>query len=593
MIAHTKAVRPIISIKKVNFTYLGEKNPALKNINLEIFPGEFVLILGPSSSGKSSLVNLLNGTIPSIFEGDLEGDIIVDGLNTRDTSVFKMATIVGQVFQDPEAQIVNVFVKDEVYFGPENINLPVEEIRANADEAISLVGIKDLIERDIFMLSGGQKQKVALAAVLSMKPKILVLDQPTANLDPHSTAEVFRLIGRLNKELGITVLVIEHNVDELVDLVDKVVVMDKGEVVSSGTPRDIFGGGFSNYSEALGLWMPQLAEMALRIKESITFDQIPLTVAEALPAVKKALAAIPPEQVMMDLVEKAPLNHSDPQIEIKNLTFSYKVNNFQALSNLNLTIRKGDFISIIGKNGSGKSTLAKILTKINDAPRNSVFIYGRDITQMSLFDTTKTIGYVFQNPDHQFVTDTVYDEVAYSLRVRGVDEDTVKTKVMEVLTRFGLEDFVDVSPFALSMGYRRLLSVTTMLVVDQDVIILDEPTIGQDQVSCNLLMGFLKKLNEEGKTIILITHDMRLISEWVGRVVIMADSQILFEGPIYSTFQSDELMDRAAITKPPLVELVTQLRHTYPHISEKILTPDQFCRLFQILRVSTKNSDGI
>ncbi len=568
---------PIINIKDVSFTYLGEEQPAIKNINLQVNRGEFVLVVGPSGSGKTSLVNLLNGTIPSIFEGNLIGDVKVSGNLTRDTSIVQLATIVGQVFQDPESQIVNVLVKDEVYFGPENLNMPAEIIIENSNEAMKLVDINHLVQRDIFMLSGGQKQKVALASVLSMKPDILVLDQPTANLDPHSTKEVFKLVGELNKEHGMTVIVIEHNIDELIDLVTQVVVMDKGEIIASGDPRQVFGFGFLNSSKSLGLWMPEATDLAHKIADRVIYDEVPLTVEEMYDNIAKYLQKNEYENVAPQIDDRFSKIFNTPQIEIKDLSFMYKVNKFEALRNINITINKGEFISIIGKNGSGKSTLAKILTKINDAPPNSVFLYGKDISSMSLFEATKHIGYVFQNPDHQFVADTVFDEVAYSLRVRGVDERIVEQKVTEVLTKFGLEKFVNQSPFSLSMGYRRLLSVTTMLVVDQDVIILDEPTIGQDQVSCDLLMGYLKQLNDEGKTIILITHDMRLISEWVGRVIIMADSKLMFDGPIYETFKDQDLLLQAALVKPPIVDLVSKLRNNEIAIPESIMTVSNFC----------------
>lgn len=580
---NNKTINPIISIKNVTFTYLGEEEPAIKNINLEVDSGEFVLILGPSGSGKSSLVNLLNGTIPSIFEGDLEGEVVVDGKDTKNNPVMEMSKIVGQVFQNPEAQIVNVLVKDEIFFGPENLNLPREEIITNASDAISLVGIEDLLDRDIFQLSGGQMQKVGLASVLSMKPKILVLDQPTANIDPQSTREIFRLLGKLNKELGVTVLIIEHNVDELADLITKVVVMCNGEIVASDVPKNVFGKNFKTKSKELGLWTPQFAEISNELQDQIKFSTLPLTIEEAIHPIKDAMSNLPIShfELFSDELESEDVKDDAPIIEIKNLSFIYEVNNVKALSNINLSIHKGDFISIIGKNGSGKSTLAKILTKINKPPENTVFINGKDITKLNLFDVTKIVGYVFQNPDHQFVEETVFDEVAYSLRVRGMAEKEVVERVDNALKIFGLEKYTELSPFELSMGYRRLLSVATMLVVGQDVIILDEPTIGQDQVSCNLLMSYLDQLNKEGKTIIVITHDMRLISDWVGRAVIMSDSKILFNGSIYKVFQQKELLEKAAILVPPLVELTKALRIDFPKLSNRILTTEQFCSLFK------------
>ncbi|MCZ7574461.1 MAG: energy-coupling factor ABC transporter ATP-binding protein [Ardenticatenaceae bacterium] len=600
MAHHLLARTPIISIENVTFTYLGERAPALQDINLEVMAGEFVLILGPSGSGKSSLVNLLNGTIPSIFEGGLTGDVIVDGRNTRDHPTSELATILGQVLQDPEAQIVNLFVRDEIYFGPENLNMPAEVIRRNAEEVMSFVNITHLQDREVFHLSGGQKQKVALASVLAVKPKILVLDQPTANLDPHSTREVFRLLGRLNTELGITVLVVEHNVDDLIDLVSTVVVMNEGRIAIAGSPREVFGPEFSGSSTQLGLWMPQIAELGLHLNGVVDgLSRVPLTVDEAFGPLVAALARVPEERQALSDPDHPFLRHesvaseqpSRPLIEINNLSFTYPGGEARALSNVNLRIDQGDFVAVIGKNGSGKSTLAKILTKINEPPPGTVSIRGRDITKMSLFDVTNSIGYVFQNPDHQFVTDTVFDEVAYSLRVRGVPEQEVTVRVIQVLEHFGLQTYTGLSPFALSMGHRRLLSVATMLVVDQDAIILDEPTIGQDQVSSDLLMGFLTELNGQGKTVIVITHDMRLISKWVGRAVIMSDSRVLFDGPIYDVFQREDLLREAALVEPPLVTLIKRLKPTYPSLSTKVLTTDVFSRIFTDVEGSLLGAD--
>lgn len=574
----------IIEIKDVTFTYLGEKGPALKNANLTIKRGDFVLVLGPSSAGKSTLLNLLNGSVPHIFEGTLEGEVIVDGKNTIEHQVSQLATSVGLVFQDPESQLVNIFVKDEVYFGPENLLKPIEEIKANAMEAMRLVGLDNLMDRDVFQLSGGQKQKVAIAAVLSMRPKVIALDQPTANLDPKTKVEVFQILAKLNRELGITVVVVEHDVDDLAGLINKVVVMKDGSILASGTPREVFSKNFKEFSEELGLWVPQVSELAQATGKMIPFLALPLTVEEALEPVRTAVSSAEREGTLLkgspDGARKDTAPRGLPLIEVKDLSFTYAVNGVKALDRVNLTVYPGDFLAIVGKNGSGKSTLAKTLMKINQIERGKVFIKGKDINDLTLYELTKTIGYVFQNPDHQFVADTVYDEVAYSLRVRNIPEDEVKERVMEVLDLFNLAGHLEVSPFALSMGQRRLLSVATMLVVDQDAIILDEPTIGQDQASSNHLMGYLKRLNEQGKAIIIITHDMRLTSQWVERVFVMSESHVLFDGHISEVFNDPQLLEKASLLPPPLVVLMQRLRETHRDLPASILTVEQFTSLF-------------
>lgn len=578
--------QPIVSMRDVQFTYLGEKQPAVEGIDLDIESGDFVLILGPSGSGKSTLVNLINGTVPKIFEGKLEGDVIVDGLNTREHKVSELATVVGHVLQDPESQIVNVLVKDEVYFGLENLRFPPDEIRERGDEAVSLLGIDDLMESDVFQLSGGQKQKVALASVLAMRPKILVLDQPTANLDPQSTRDLFALLGQLNEELGITIVIVEHRVDQIAEYVNKVVAMDEGRIVASGSPRDVWSQSLRR--SELGLWTPQVIELALELDGEFELATLPLTMDDACQVFSDHL---PTESHGGGIDFEPRRSNGDKNevlVDIRDLTFMYEVNNVRALSNVDVEIHQGDFLALIGKNGAGKSTLSKILVKVLDAPRGTVFIEGRDIRDMRLYDVTSVIGYIFQNPDHQFVEDNVFDEVAYSLRVRGADEGTVKERVNEILEIFSLKQFSDLSPFALSRGYRRLLSVATMLVVDKKMIILDEPTIGQDQVSCARLMSLLDDLNKEGKTIVVITHDMRLISEWAGRGVILADGEVLFNGPLCEAFQNRSLLDRAGLVEPPLVTLTQRLQEKCPDLPSQIMTSNGFCEVFRELAVQSR-----
>lgn len=558
----------IIQIRDVTFTYLGEEAPSLREVNLNIRRGSFVLVLGPSGSGKSSLVNLLNGSIPHIFEGDMTGQVVVDGLDTRHEPVSRLATKVGLVFQDPDAQLVNVFVSDEVYFGPENLLMPIPEIEANTEMAVSMTDLRSLLDREVFHLSGGQKQRVALASVLSVRPDVVVLDQPTANLDPHTTVEVFRLLARLNREFGITVILVEQKVDDLAHLIDEVIVMKDGGIALQGPPREVFG---SARARELGTWIPQVVEIADALADLVAVPQVPLTDTELAEHLQTGLAAVPPS-VTFPVRPPAPAAAGAPLVEVRDLTFTYPAAEEPSLRNVNVTIRQGEFLAIIGRNGSGKSTLAKTLLKVNKAPDGRVFVGGQEINQLSLADLTSRLGYVFQNPDHQFVTDTVFDEVAYSLRARGRSEAEVEVKVMEALSLFDLQAFRDASPFSLSMGYRRLLSVATMLVVDQQLIILDEPTIGQDYTSCRRLLGFLRQLNEQGKAIVLITHDMRLISEWVGRVVVMSNSQVLLDGSVANLFADDRLLEAAALVRPPLVNVAGHLRRRFTGLPESLLT---------------------
>jgi energy-coupling factor transporter ATP-binding protein EcfA2 len=393
-------MNPIIDIKEVTFTYLGEEEPALSNVSLSIMPGDYVLILGPSGSGKSTLLNLMNSSIPNIFEGTLEGTVVVDGLDTSEHSLANIASVVGMVFQDPDSQLVNVFVEDEVYFGPENLCMEREQIIQNANDAIDLTDMHDFLHQEVFYLSGGQKQKLALASVLAMQPKVILLDQPTANLDPRTRIDVFNILAKLNKQLGLTVVVIEHEVDDIADAINKVVVMDEGKIVHLGDPRTIFARSGESSSKSLGLWVPQMSELAIAMKNKfdIEFDLFPITVEEALPKIEQLLKG--QDDQLIDNLPYIPVSeryseNEVPFVEVRHLNFSYGVTDQQALTDISFKMHKGEFLAIMGKNGSGKSTLAKAIMKINKVPEGSIFIEGKDINKISVYELTEKIGYVF------------------------------------------------------------------------------------------------------------------------------------------------------------------------------------------------------
>ncbi len=564
----------MVELRNVTLRYPGAKKPALENVSLAVGSRQFCLVIGPTGAGKSTLTQLLSGAVPHIHPAQLSGEVLIGGLDTRTVPIHRLATFTGAVFQEPEAQLINIFVRDELYFGPENLLIEPDIIRSRAKSVLEHVGMSDYFDSTIFELSGGQKQKVALAAVLVMEPKLLVLDQPTANLDPVSAREMFELLQRLREELGLTVVIVEHNVDDLVPLVDRVAVLDEGRLVAFDHPRRVFYQHVARESR-LGLWTPQAVEVARLLGETLSFSEPPLTEAELEAPLREQLAH---GAACFSPVERpcSPGRQQAPLIDVQHLTYTYETNQVQALTNISFRLAAGEFAALIGRNGSGKSTLAKILAKILKAPRGTVFIDGRDINAISLFKLSETIGYVFQNPDHQFVTDTVYDEIAYSLRVRKVDEREVARRVGEMLDRFQLSDFARMSPFSLSVGQRRLLSVATMLVLDQRLLILDEPTIGQDQASAQALMSHLRRLNEQGKAILIITHDMRLLAEWSERAIVMARSRLLYDGPITEIFARSDLLEEAALYAPPVVTLSRRLSGVQDGVPCPVLTPRDF-----------------
>lgn len=561
----------IVDLRDITYTYEGEATPVINAVSLRVEPGEFVLILGPSGCGKSTLLNVLNGTIPHTLRGELSGHAVVCGKSVPDTKVTNFATEVGMVFQDPEAQIINTRVRDEVCFGLENLCRPVDEIMARQAEALAYVGLPDAGDLSIFDMSGGQKQRISIAAVLAARPRLLVLDEPTANLDPAGMAEVFAVLHRLNREFNTTIVMVEHRVDELADRVSRVIMMDRGAVVFDGKPRAAFARRREGHSEeaetiATSAWFPQVSEFALELATAagiaVAPEVMPLNVTEAI-----AFA----EGVMAGRLAQAPARAAAPEnaaageklLSIRDLTFGY-TREQPILKNVSLELETGSIVALLGQNGSGKTTLARALIGINRVERGTVYLGDRDISDLGPREISAEIGYVFQNPDHQFVTDQIDEEVAYGLKVRGYAEDFIARRVDEVLDIVDLARYRHRSPFNLSLGERRRLSVATMLVLEPRLLVLDEPTIGQDHERAQHLMRLMDRLRERySTTILMITHDVRLVAEWADRAIALRAGGIAFDGKPDALFAQAGLLKESALLPPPIFEVSRALAETH------------------------------
>ncbi len=568
------AARPggdcLVDLRAVSYTYEGETLPVLRDVSLRVQEGEFVLILGPSGCGKSTLLQLLNGTIPHILKGRLQGEAAVCGRSVADTKVATFATEVGMVFQDPEAQIVNIRVRDEVCFGLENLCHPAEMILERQAEALTFVGLTEYGDRSIFDLSGGQKQRVSIAAVLAARPRLLVLDEPTANLDPAGMAEIFAVLERLNREAGTTIVMVEHRVDELADLVSRVVMMDRGAIVFDGSPRDAFSRRRSAVSEdaqsvPVSAWFPQAAEFALALGEggsvAVTAANVPLNVREAVAFASDLVGGRAAPAVA---AEVQPIDRGGLLLRVEDLTFGYDRKR-PTLQGIGFSLQSGGIVALCGRNGSGKTTLARLLMRINQPPRGTVWLGGKDLAGLEPREIAAEVGYVFQNPDHQFVTDRVWDEVAYGLQVRGFSDSVVQDRVEEMLTIVDLQRYVDRSPFSLSLGERRRLSVATMLVLEPRLLVLDEPTIGQDHERAQQLMHLMSRLRQRyGTTVLMITHDVRLVAEWAERVLLLGQGRLLYDGPTHAMFADAALIGEAGLLPPPVFEISGALADAHP-----------------------------
>ncbi|WP_376795445.1 ABC transporter ATP-binding protein [Thermogemmatispora sp.] len=565
----TETRTALIEIEDLTVKYPGRRAPALERLQLELRAGETVLLLGPSGSGKSTLALTLNGLIPHSVGKVQSGRVRVAGLDTRQTTVATLAQRVGLLFQDPEAQFVMFTVEDEIAFGLENLCFSPEEMERRISESLRLVGLTELRYRRVEQLSGGEKQRVALAALLALEPEILVFDEPTANLDPQGTQEVFALLRRCKEAGRYTIVLIEHRLDELMDLVERMVVLGKrGEVVADGEPRELLRSQLGTLEE-LGVWVPQVARLAHALQQQgWSLEPFPLTLAEAEAVLKKRLPG-PSHQVQsvasLQETERQPDPPSggpehpqrEPAIEVRSL--SYQSGGRQVLRDIRLAIPRGAFLALVGSNGAGKTTLAQHLVGILQPPRDCIRLLGRDITTIPARELTRHVGYVFQNPEHQFITEAVEDEVAYGLRVMGLPAPEVEARTRPLLERFGLLPLARANPFTLSHGEKRRLSVATMLAMGQEILILDEPTFGQDEYNATALLELLWQLHSEGRTVVVITHDMSLVATYAQYVAVMKNGRLLFYGTPAALFAREELVAEARLALPPLAQLARRL----------------------------------
>jgi energy-coupling factor transporter ATP-binding protein EcfA2 len=554
-----------IEIDGLSFKYVGRRQPTLRDLSLRIQAGESVLVLGPSGSGKSTLALCLNGAVPRAISGDLRGSVRVGGLDTRRASMADLARRVGIVFQDPEAQFCMLGVEDEVAFGLENVAVPRSEMELRIGEALASVGLahrrRELIER----LSGGQKQRLALACVLVQEPEILVLDEPTAQLDPAGTAEVMALLAQIRAEGRHTLVIVEHRLDEVMPLVDRAIVLSAdGELVADGPPRPVIRDHGRRLAEA-GVWTPQVSELALGLERTgLTIDPFPITIDEAAEALR-------PHVRLLDRAAPTPQppppcegEGEIPLLRVRGLSFQYPRAPRPVVADVSCSIDAGELVAIVGANGAGKSTLARLIAGIVRPPPGTVLVDGRDVTGVPAAELSRDVGYVFQYPEHQFVGQTVLDDVAFGPRRSGLTEHEAVALANAVLDDFGLGRLSPAHPFTLSHGEQRRLSVASMLVLGQRLLLLDEPTFGQDQRNATMLLDKLEGLATAGRAIVAVSHDMRLVAERAHRVLVMVEGTIVFDGPPSRLFGDAALLKHARLAPPPLWELSQRLGLSTP-----------------------------
>ncbi|MCA0982902.1 energy-coupling factor ABC transporter ATP-binding protein [Halobacillus yeomjeoni] len=537
---------PIIMTKHLSVSYEEVEEPALNDINLSIEKGSTWLILGPSGAGKSTFIHCLNGLFPRELDGEMSGHVYVNGKDTRDYHPGEISRHIGIVFQDPDTQFCMLTVEDEIAFGLENLSTPLEKMEELITESLKLVGLEHYRKSDISTLSGGEKQKLALACVLAMKPDVLILDEPTSNLDP-CTAEIFtQILHRLKAQLGITLIVIEHKIEEWTELVQHSAILNQnGELFYQGTLRD----GVTEHASSLkklGVWLPYATREAL--KTASPLSKLPMTIDEL---------SFKPE-----IVHPSDGYRGQQLLQTDNL--SWHASKQKILDSVHLDIFQNEFVAIVGPNGSGKTTLSLLLAGIHSPNRGSIHLKGRPLGEWREDNLRNVIGYVFQNPEHQFITDSVFEEVAYSLKLTNKEENEVREVVFQTLKEYNLEGLENRNPFQLSQGQKRRLSVAAMTVMDQELLILDEPTFGQDWNTTERLMDVLQDKNSKGKTIVMITHDMELVDRFATRVLVMEKGKVKIDKKPDKLWKQGDL-SRYHLNLPPRIQAE---RMRLPYVSK-------------------------
>ncbi len=564
----------MIQIQELTFKYTGGKHNALENITLEIEKGDFVGIIGESGAGKTTLCNCINGLIPHHFTGDFYGSVKVDGDDTFDIDPGKLALKVGSVFQDIESQLTGYFVEDEILFGLENFGIPAAQIEERISSALETLGIEELRHREISTLSGGQKQKVVFAAILALEPQVLVLDEPTGELDPASSVQIFALLKKLNEEKGITIVIAEQKIMLLCEFVKKLIVLEKGTCVHYGEIRSTLT--HQKEMEEAGINCPRVLTLTGKMEKEKLLPadctgegRICLNAQEAAEIVKKVvgnkgpalrqsqrddMAALRQAQEPQENIAQGP-QATDTVLSFQNVSFSY--NETANVKDLNVQIHKGDFTAIIGSNGAGKSTFSKLCNGLLKPSTGDVLVLGANTKKQKVSALAKHIGFLFQNPDRQICCQTVREEIAFSLRNNNVPEAEIKTRVENTIKEFGFNP--DVEPFNMSRGQRQRLCLACLIALNPEILILDEPTTGLDYRECMEVMGKICELNKNGTTVIMVCHDMEVVLDFAKNIIVMNRGEIMGEGPARAVLGDDTLLNKARLLPPQIAQVAKLL----------------------------------
>ena len=551
-------MEPIIEFKDYSFKYRSQVEPTLLDINLSIYPGEKVLIVGPSGSGKSTLAHCINGLVPFSFTGESTGSLKVEGQDPNELGLFGLSKLVGTVLQDTDGQFIGLTVAEDIAFSMENDCIAQDEMLERVDRVAETVDITDFLDHAPNELSGGQKQRVSMAGVIVDDVDILLFDEPLANLDPATGKRAIDLIDRIHKKNNTTILIIEHRLeDALYRDVDRIIVVGEGRIVADLRPDALLSGSvLKEQGIREPLYITALKYAGCQINEA------------DLPQHIESMNLAPYEDNVRNWFGKVKLNKKapdgEPMLTIRDLSFAYTQGQ-PVLSHIDFSISRGEMVALVGKNGAGKSTLASLICGFMQPDEGAIYLNGEDLSGYSIKERGEKIGLVMQSPNQMISKPMIYDEVALGLRVRGVAEDEIKERVFETLKICGLYPYRNWPVSALSFGQKKRVTIASILVMNPEVLILDEPTAGQDYRHYTEIMEFLRRIHEDlGITIIMITHDMHLMLEYTDRAIVIADGKMLADETPAHILTNEEISDRAYLKKTSLYDLALRCGITDP-----------------------------
>ena len=593
----------IIEVQSVSYSYPDSSARALNELSLSVQEGDFVGIVGPSGAGKSTLALALSGAIPHHFRGNFFGKILVSGMDTCTVALTDISKIVGSITQDINAQMVASIVEDELLFGLENFAVPHAEIPERITYALETVGIANLRFREIASLSGGQKQKVAIAALLALQPQVMVLDEPTAALDPTSSELIFQTLSGLNKTKGITVVVIEQKVGLLAKYCSKIAVMDKGAICAFGSGEEVFSQ--VDLLQEVGVDVPRCVRVSKGVHElshqveyahllseadQAVCDETALSVQSATKQLACCVGALQHRSISLSETTESPAadavelagetylpkidgpvvaessgpfdrigvlqDAEQPSVQsvldVIDATFKYQ-NSTDGVERVSLSLHPGELVALVGQNGAGKTTLTKLVNGLLRPRSGDIHIKGTSCKDWKTSQIAQHVSTLFQNPDYQICKESVLEEIAFGLELKGASAEDARCKALEVIERMGLD--ADASPFMLSRGQRQMVALASVVACEPDILVLDEPTSGLDYKECMQVMNMVKSLCEKGCAVLMVCHDMEVVLDFATRIVVMAHGSVLDDGEVAQIFSADEVLKEAYVEAPQMIQL--------------------------------------